>query len=88
MACPTIDASEARTASCSVVRLTRVPPYGIVTSAIRSVGASFVEKRVGGLAEGSFDPERVVVHDQHERARLPALHVRSEGGGSGDTDDG
>ena len=39
-----------------------------------------VEKRVGRFAQRPFgtDPERVIVHDQHERARLPGLHVRAE----------
>ena len=86
-ACPTIPASEARTASCSVVRLTRVPPYGIVTSAMRSVGASLSRNVSAASRSGRSVPTR---NESLSTTRTNARDSRvctfvPNGGGSGDT---
>ena len=89
-ACPMIAASEARTASCSVVRLTRVPPYGIVTSAMRSVGASLSRNVSAASRSGRSVPTR------NESSSTTSTNARDSrvctfvpnGGGSGDTADG
>ena len=85
---PTTCASEARTFSCSVVRLDS-------RAAVRhrderdAIGRhEVVEERVGGLAQRALgaDAERIVVHDQHECARLLRICTFvPNGGGSGET---